>query len=184
MPNTTTNYNLTKPFPREKVNVNIINNNMDLIDTNLKSLSDNKIDKTVVATSQNLGLIKSGTDISVDSKGNVNVNDDSHNHSNYLPHSTIKTTTDLNTIKSTGVYHINVSGCTNAPVANWGTLYVEFATGTPYQIYIADGDNNYIYRRGFISSTWSEWQRVNETLTYSSTEPTVNLYNNMVWIGD
>ena len=46
MPNTTTNYNLTKPFPREKVNVNIINDNMDIIDTNLKSLSDNKIDKT------------------------------------------------------------------------------------------------------------------------------------------
>ncbi len=33
-----------------------------------------------VATSSTLGLIKSGTDITVDSSGNVSVNDDSHNH--------------------------------------------------------------------------------------------------------
>lgn len=33
-----------------------------------------------VATSSKLGLVKSGTDITVDSSGNVSVNDDSHNH--------------------------------------------------------------------------------------------------------
>lgn len=33
-----------------------------------------------VATSSVLGLIKSGTDITVDSNGNVSINDDSHNH--------------------------------------------------------------------------------------------------------
>ena len=33
-----------------------------------------------VATSTTLGLVKSGTDITVDSSGNVSVNDDSHNH--------------------------------------------------------------------------------------------------------
>jgi hypothetical protein len=33
-----------------------------------------------VATSSNLGLVKSGTDITVDANGNVSVNDDSHNH--------------------------------------------------------------------------------------------------------
>lgn len=33
-----------------------------------------------VATSSALGLVKSGTDITVDSSGNVSVNDDSHNH--------------------------------------------------------------------------------------------------------
>ena len=33
-----------------------------------------------VATSSVLGLVKSGTDITVDSSGNVSVNDDSHNH--------------------------------------------------------------------------------------------------------
>lgn len=36
--------------------------------------------KYSVATSSTLGLIKSGTDITVDSNGNVSVNDDSHNH--------------------------------------------------------------------------------------------------------
>lgn len=33
-----------------------------------------------VATSSSLGLVKSGTDITVDSSGNVSVNNDSHNH--------------------------------------------------------------------------------------------------------
>lgn len=33
-----------------------------------------------VATSSTLGLVKSGADITVDSSGNVTVNDDSHNH--------------------------------------------------------------------------------------------------------
>ena len=33
-----------------------------------------------VATSSTLGLVKSGTDITVDSSGNVSINDDSHNH--------------------------------------------------------------------------------------------------------
>lgn len=44
------------------------------------TLNSNKVDKTTVATSSTLGLVKSGTDITVDSSGNVSVNDDSHNH--------------------------------------------------------------------------------------------------------
>lgn len=44
------------------------------------TLSSNKLDKTTVATSSTLGLIKSGTDITVDSYGNVSVNDNSHKH--------------------------------------------------------------------------------------------------------
>lgn len=43
-------------------------------------LNFNKVDKTTVATSSTLGLIKSGTDITVDSSGNVSVNDNSHKH--------------------------------------------------------------------------------------------------------
>ena len=35
---------------------------------------------TTVATSSTLGIVKSGTDITVDSSGNVSVNDDNHNH--------------------------------------------------------------------------------------------------------
>lgn len=36
----TSNYNLTKPFEEEGVDINVINQNMDTIDTNLKSISD------------------------------------------------------------------------------------------------------------------------------------------------
>lgn len=43
-------------------------------------LDSKKINKTTVATSSTLGLVKSGTDIMVDSSGNVSVNDNSHNH--------------------------------------------------------------------------------------------------------
>lgn len=41
---------------------------------------DKKLDKTTVADSFVLGLVKSGTDITVDADGNVSVNDNSHNH--------------------------------------------------------------------------------------------------------
>lgn len=44
------------------------------------TLSSNKLDKTKVATSSTLGLVKSGTDITVDASGNVSVNDNSHKH--------------------------------------------------------------------------------------------------------
>ena len=44
------------------------------------TLSTNKLDKTTVASSSTLGLIKSGTDITVDTSGNVSVNDNSHKH--------------------------------------------------------------------------------------------------------
>ena len=45
MANFTTNYNLQKPFPSEKVDVNVINQNMDVIDTNLKNIAD-KVDSS------------------------------------------------------------------------------------------------------------------------------------------
>lgn len=44
------------------------------------TLSTNKLDKTTVATSSTLGLVKSGTDITVDTSGNVSVNNNSHKH--------------------------------------------------------------------------------------------------------
>lgn len=43
-------------------------------------LETNKLDKTTVATSSTLGLVKSGTDITVDTSGNVSVKDNSHKH--------------------------------------------------------------------------------------------------------
>ena len=40
---------------------------------NIKSLSENKVDKTTVAKKDSLGLVKSGGDVTVDTKGNVTV---------------------------------------------------------------------------------------------------------------
>lgn len=45
MSDITKNYKLNKPLENEKVNISVLNQNMDIIDTNLKSLSD-KIDET------------------------------------------------------------------------------------------------------------------------------------------
>lgn len=44
-----------------------------------KTLSD-KIDKTTIATSSTLGLVKSGSDVTVDASGNMSINDNSHKH--------------------------------------------------------------------------------------------------------
>lgn len=40
MPNTTTNYNLTKPLEIERYDVQVFNNNADIIDTQMKSNAD------------------------------------------------------------------------------------------------------------------------------------------------
>ena len=40
MPNTTTNYNLTKPLETERYDVQVFNNNADIIDTQMKSNAD------------------------------------------------------------------------------------------------------------------------------------------------
>ena len=44
------------------------------------NIENNKVDKTIVAREDELGLVKSGTDIEVDNDGNVSVKDNSHNH--------------------------------------------------------------------------------------------------------
>lgn len=75
----------------------------------------------------------------------------------YFPQSTITTATDLNTLKTTGIYHIKIGTCTNVPTHDWGTLFVDFSTGTPYQIYISDGVSMDIYKRSYTNNTWSSW---------------------------
>ena len=40
MPNTTTNYNLTKPLETERYDVQVFNNNADIIDAQMKSNAD------------------------------------------------------------------------------------------------------------------------------------------------
>lgn len=52
MANITNNYNLNKPLPEENVNIEVLNQNMDIIDTNLKSLSDkiNNVENNIPST--------------------------------------------------------------------------------------------------------------------------------------
>ena len=96
-----------------------------------------------VATSSALGLVKSGTDITVDSNGNVSVNDDSHNHviSNVdglqnalngkqnIRNGLVTGAVDWNTLVTPGSYKIQGSTMTtdyHAPVGEYqfGILFV------------------------------------------------------------
>ena len=52
----------------------------EYIEEKITALDSKKIDKTTVATSSTLGLVKSGTDITVDSSGNVSIKNNSHEH--------------------------------------------------------------------------------------------------------
>ena len=67
---------------------------------------------------------------------------------------------ELNNYTKTGVYTIKTAPSTNGvssvPSANWGTLIVDGDIGTPYQIFIPDGDVKSIFKRSLASNTWSE----------------------------
>lgn len=91
-----------------------------------------KVDSTTVATSSKLGLVKSGTDITVDSSGNVSVNDDSHNHTSMTGRDI--TFMNPNTAEECG-----------------STLYLTNATGTG--VYI---DSNYNSGEPFMNILGSE----------------------------
>lgn len=54
MASVTSNYNLNKPLENEKVNISVINQNMDIIDTNLKLLSDgiNEVKSDIPSTDE------------------------------------------------------------------------------------------------------------------------------------
>ena len=84
---------------------------------------------------------------------------------NRLYHTSITTATDFNTLQTTGIYHIAVANCTNTPVYDWGTLYVDFSVGTPYQIYIPDGSIPVIYKRGYSNSSWTKWKPISNSNT-------------------
>ena len=71
------NVTLTPDATNDKVTIGITKSNV----TSALGYTPPTTDTTYgVATSSALGLVKSGTDITVDSSGNVSVNDDSHNH--------------------------------------------------------------------------------------------------------
>lgn len=95
--------------------------------------------------------------------GNITAGADSQG---YLEVTKLSSVTDIDTLKTTGLYIIGVSGCTNVPSgAGWGTIYVDWTIGTKYQIYINDGDAWKIWKRKWNSSTsaWGSWVKQVET---------------------
>lgn len=80
----TVNDSLNSEISRAKSAESTLTTNLNNEITRAKSaendLDSKKVDKTTVATSTTLGLVKSGTDITVDTSGNVSVNDNSHKH--------------------------------------------------------------------------------------------------------
>ena len=89
----------------------------------------------------------------------------------YMPHTTISSAVDFNTLTTTGIYHIAFSNGTNQPCSNHGTLFVEFAVGTPYQIYVPDSENTFEYKRFYNRSngTWGAWtKRLYTDTTYAA----------------
>ena len=80
---------------------------------------------------------------------------------------TITDARDLNTVKTTGIYHLKTTNFTNGPgITNHGTLIVDYTVGTPYQIYIPDSKNQ-AFRRNHnnSSSVWNAWSELKFTDT-------------------
>lgn len=80
---------------------------------------------------------------------------------------TITDARDLNTVKTTGIYHLKTTNFTNGPgITNHGTLIVDYTVGTPYQIYIPDSINQ-AFRRNYnnSSSVWNAWSELKLTDT-------------------
>lgn len=75
----------------------------------------------------------------------------------------LTTVTDINTLKTTGIYHCK-NAMTNNATSNHGTLYVDFSIGTPYQIWMPDNQNT-AYKRTFSSNAWTNWTQLKFTDT-------------------
>lgn len=122
-----------------------------------------------VATSSTLGLVKSGTDITVDSSGNVSVNDNSHNHSisnisglqdklNLKAENVTLTNQDLNTVTTPGFYNAGGSNTvTNKPsnIDYFGLIVIHNANGSYYTQILFNSTSS--YRRFCVNGNWGSW---------------------------
>lgn len=110
------------------------------------------------------GLTSDRTDASLSAKQGKVLNNSK------LPHTQITTATDFNTLTSTGIYHIKVTGCANSPASkNHGTLYMDGSVGTVYQIFMSDVEVDRMYKRVYNSSSgWTGWR----TLYFTDTNTT------------
>lgn len=72
----------------------------------------------------------------------------------------ISTALDMDTLTTTGVYHLTGT-LTNSPESSHAMVIVNFDIGTPFQIFIHDM-NNVFYKRNYSmsSKTWSSWTKL------------------------
>lgn len=91
--------------------------------------------------------------------------------------------TDLNSLTTTGIYIINHTGNTNTPenTTALGTIICDFTVGTPYQIFIPDGDGTNIWKRKYTksTSTFGNWTKIvnNGTLTIQKNGTNVQTFS-------
>ena len=84
--------------------------------------------------------------------GNADTVDGKHS-TDFVGSSNITSSVDWNTLTETGVFHIITTEGTNRPATNHGSLFVDNNVGTPYQIFIPDGNMADIYKRK-MSGEW------------------------------
>ena len=135
------------------------------------------IDEIPVASAGTLGGVKVGSNLSIDASGVLSASTSgsitkasggtlgtttiNSTTANYMEVTKLSTATDLNTIKTTGIYIIAATP-TNSPTGAWGTMYVDWTAGAKYQVYINDGVSGNIFKRSWDSSnsTWTSWIRI------------------------
>lgn len=105
------------------------------------------------------------------------------NTQSYAEVTRLTESTDLNSLTTTGIYIINHTGNTNTPenTTAWGTIICDFTVGTPYQIFIPDGDRTDIWKRKYTksTSTFGSWTKIvnNGTLTIQKNGTNVQTFS-------
>lgn len=128
------------------------------VDSALSASSANPVQNSVVKAALDGKATGSITKANGGTLGTTTINSTT---ANYMEVTKLSTATDLNTIKTTGVYIIAATP-TNSPTGAWGTMYVDWTAGTKYQVYINDGTSGNIFKRSWNSSnsTWTSWVRI------------------------
>ena len=171
MATTTKNYNLTKPLPREKVDINVINNNMDIIDANFKNLSDNKADINDLTSH-----ISNKNNPHNVTKSQIGLGDVENKSSDTIRSEITKSnvTTALGYTPPTS-NTTNTAGSTNTS----SKIFLVGATSQATNPQTYSHDTAYVGTDGCLYSN----NKLVTTTIYSSTEPTSNLDTGTIWIG-
>ena len=131
-----------------------------------------------VATSSTLGLIKSGTDITVDESGNVSINDDSHNHII----ENVDGLQDALDSKATSSHVHNYAGSSSAGGSANSAIKLDSSAGSEIQpIYFSDGKpvaTIYTLEKSVpsdaIFTDTNTWRGIQDNLTSTSTSDSLS----------